>query len=98
MKINIRRLAQGQDCTARIPGICNHNPETTVLAHDRYGFFGYGVKPHDLTGCFVCSSCHDLLDGRTKADGLPDTIHEYWRGAHCRTLQIIGELLDEKDS
>ncbi|MBC7213069.1 MAG: DUF1364 family protein, partial [Pseudomonas sp.] len=25
----VRESARGQDCTVRIPGICNFNPETT---------------------------------------------------------------------
>ncbi|BBI46989.1 hypothetical protein KPSA1B_105772 [Pseudomonas syringae pv. actinidiae] len=29
----LRASAKGQDCTVRIPAICNYNPETTVLAH-----------------------------------------------------------------
>ena len=29
----IRNSARGQDCALRIPGVCNFNPETTVLAH-----------------------------------------------------------------
>lgn len=48
----------------RIPGICNGNPETTVLAHLNGG--GMGRKRHDLHGAWCCSDCHDVLDGRTR--------------------------------
>ena len=58
------RAARGQPCLVRIPGICNHNPETTVFAH--LGGGGMGTKKRDLFGSFCCSSCHDAIDGRTK--------------------------------
>ncbi|VEI70653.1 82 prophage-derived uncharacterized protein ybcO [Serratia quinivorans] len=32
---NLRKEAKGRDCQVRMPGICNFNPETTVLAHYR---------------------------------------------------------------
>lgn len=65
----IRKAAKGQRCQVRLPGICNHNPETVVLAHYRLaGMCGTGIKPSDLLGAFACSSCHDCIDGRTKTD------------------------------
>lgn len=48
----------------RIPGVCNGNPETTVLAHLNGG--GMGMKKPDLLGAWCCSSCHDMIDGRTQ--------------------------------
>ncbi|EIC2853121.1 DUF1364 domain-containing protein, partial [Escherichia coli] len=33
--VDLRKAAKGQMCTVRIPGYCNHNPETSVLAHYR---------------------------------------------------------------
>ncbi|ECK2143415.1 DUF1364 domain-containing protein, partial [Salmonella enterica subsp. enterica serovar Enteritidis] len=30
---DLRKAARGRECQVRIPGYCNHNPETTVLAH-----------------------------------------------------------------
>ncbi|WP_157795538.1 nuclease domain-containing protein, partial [Escherichia coli] len=33
--VNLRKAAKGQICQIRIPGYCNHNPETSVLAHYR---------------------------------------------------------------
>jgi hypothetical protein len=47
----------------RIPFQCNHDPETTVLAHMNGG--GMGTKHHDLFGAFACSACHDEYDRRT---------------------------------
>ena len=82
-----RQSAQGKRCLVRIPGVCNFNPETTVLAH--IGGAGMGIKNHDIHGAFCCSSCHDVLDGRVKANFTPNDLklmhfegikrtQEYW--------------------
>lgn len=34
-KIDLTKQARDRMCTVRIPGICNFNPETSVLAHYR---------------------------------------------------------------
>ncbi len=62
----IRRAARGQDCTLMIPGVCNRNPETTVLCHSNRlaDGKGMGIKAPDTEACFGCSDCHDVLDGR----------------------------------
>lgn len=63
----LTKEAKRRDCQVRIPGICNHNPETTVLAHYRMvGTCGTGIKPNDFQGAWCCSSCHDETDGRTR--------------------------------
>jgi hypothetical protein len=65
--MNLRKLAQGQDCMARLPEICNFNPETTVLAHLRFAHVaGVGQKPPDTCAIFSCSACHDEIDRRTR--------------------------------
>ena len=51
----------------RLPGICNGNSETVVLAHYRMaGLCGVGMKPNDLFGAWACSACHDEIDRRTR--------------------------------
>lgn len=60
----LRDSARGQDCTVRIPGVCNFNPETTVLAHLPSGSKGVGMKGPDNIAVFACSCCHDILDRR----------------------------------
>lgn len=46
----LTKLARGRDCQVGLP-CCNHNPETTVLAHFRLaGICGMGMKPHDILG------------------------------------------------
>jgi hypothetical protein len=63
--------ARGKSCTMEIPGICNHNPETTVFAHsnERYhGKLGLNVKAHDIFGADMCSACHAAYDLRLYTD------------------------------
>ena len=66
--MNLRKLAKGQPCMIRVPGVCNRNPETTVLAHYRLaGTCGTGTKPPDSLGAWACSACHDAVDGRVRS-------------------------------
>ena len=60
--------AKGKPCDARLPFICNNNPETTVHCHlpDGSGTGRMGSKSNDLCGVRGCSSCHDVIDGRVK--------------------------------
>ena len=62
----LRKSARDQDCTLQIFGVCNSNPETTVLAHlpDESGTGKMGGKSDDWIACFACSDCHDMIDGR----------------------------------
>ena len=60
------KSARGQECQVRIHGICNHNPETTVLAHLNGG--GMGMKSLDIHAAFACSNCHDAIDRRSNLD------------------------------
>jgi hypothetical protein len=53
--------AKGEECTLRIPGICNRDPSTTVFAHMNGG--GMAYKHHDIHGCYACSDCHQWVDG-----------------------------------
>lgn len=62
----LRDFARGQDCTLRIPGVCNFNPETTVLAHLPCGHKGVGMKSPDQMAVHACSSCHTYIDGATR--------------------------------
>ncbi len=64
----IRKAARGQDCTLRIPGVCNYNQETTVLCHSPYlsSGRGMGLKAPDTEACFGCEACHSVLDRRTR--------------------------------
>lgn len=71
MKISSKKLresARGQDCAVRLPGVCNFNSETTVLAHLPCGQKGFGMKGFDTVAVYACSACHDVLDGRAKGE------------------------------
>lgn len=63
--MNLRDKARGEPCQIRIPGVCNGDPETSVLAHYRLaGLCGAGQKPPDVCASIACSACHDVVDGR----------------------------------
>lgn len=59
----LRDSARGEQCTVRLPGVCNWDPETTILAH--LGGGGMALKKDDMQAAFCCSSCHDEVDRRT---------------------------------
>lgn len=61
-QMNLRKYARDKPCMVRIPGVCNHDPETTVLAH--LGGAGMGRKENDFIAAWCCSDCHDVYDGR----------------------------------
>jgi hypothetical protein len=54
------KSASGQECQVRVPGVCNHNPETVVFAH--LNGAGIGKKALDIHGAYACSDCHSWLD------------------------------------
>lgn len=60
---DLRKFARGQPCRVRLPGICNGNRETTVLAHIKHGWYG-SIKPPDIIAVHACSACHDVIDRR----------------------------------
>lgn len=66
----LRASARGQDCMVRIPGTCNFDPDTTVLAHFRMAGDGAGRKPNDTRASFACSACHDAIDSRMAVEGM----------------------------
>lgn len=66
-KNKLRLAARGRECKIRIPGICSHDPETTVSCHYRLvGTCGTGIKPPDILAADGCDRCHAAIDGRTK--------------------------------
>jgi hypothetical protein len=61
--MNLRKFAHMQTCKVRLENICNHNPETVVLAHWRQtGISGLGFKSPDILGAHACSTCHAHVD------------------------------------
>lgn len=58
----ILKAAKGKPCTLRFPGICNHDPATTVAAHVRDRFKGGAIKASDHSSVHACYACHSYLD------------------------------------
>ena len=92
--MNLRKAAKGRGCMVRLEGICNHNSETTVLAHIRMpGISGMGIKADDLLGAWACSSCHDAVDRRSNTD----LDRDYVRLAHLEGMaRTIAQLRKEE--
>lgn len=87
--VNLRKAARGRECQVRIAGVCNFNPETTVLAHYRLaGTCGTGCKPDDEQGAFCCSRCHDAIDGRIKTEYTRDELRLMHAEGVLRTQKI----------
>lgn len=77
------------DCQVRIPGICNFDPATTVLAHLPGG--GMGTKQHDIHGAYCCSACHDQVDGRSALQYDSWEIREWFVDGVFRTQLLLLE-------
>ena len=55
----LRKSARGQDCTLRIPGVCSHDPEQTVLCHvSTKRTSAMAGKNHDNFSFEACAPCH----------------------------------------
>lgn len=92
----IRKAARGEACTLLIPGVCNGDPDTTVLCHSNAlaDGKGMGLKAPDTAACFGCAACHDVLDGRRpRPDGI--TLHMVL-GAFVRAVAKTHERLKMK--
>jgi len=89
----LTKAARGRECQVRIPGVCNGNPETTVLAHYRMaGTCGVGIKPNDLQGAWACSACHDAVDSRSRTTFTYDELRFMHLEGVVRTqVQLINE-------
>lgn len=92
--MNLRNEARGRGCMVRLPGVCNHNSETVVLAHVRLiGVSGMGLKADDLLGAWACSACHDAIDRRAHTD----LDRDYVRLAHLEGMaRTIAQLRKEE--
>ncbi|HKS12445.1 MAG TPA: DUF1364 domain-containing protein [Pseudomonas sp.] len=88
----LTKAARGRECQVRIPGVCNGNPETTVLAHYRMaGTCGVGFKPNDLQGAWACAACHDACDGRSKVISRAEARQYHAEGVMRTQAQLISE-------
>lgn len=81
----LRDSARGMKCTLRIKGVCNGDPETTVLCHLPGPI--KRTKSTDLACvAYGCSACHDVLDGRVWDGDFLDKEEWYMRRAQTLTL------------
>lgn len=84
----IRKSARGQECTVRIPDVCNFDPATTVLAHRNGG--SAGMKNGDNEAAYCCSACHDVIDGRRILKWLDQNQIKLWHyDGIMRTQKIL---------
>lgn len=72
----IMNSAKGEDCTLRLVGICNFNPETTVAAHVGR-VRGVGIKCSDICVVYACSECHREIDSHGRAE-YADDVNRAW--------------------
>lgn len=90
----ITQSARGQECTVRIPSICNGNPETVVFAHVNGIRFGHGVGKKTKWGAYSCSACHDCTDGRIpRPHGMT---HDQVKLAHYEgVIETLNKLVEK---
>lgn len=87
--------ARGRGCMVRLPGICNHNSETVVLAHVRLsGISGFGLKACSVLGAWACFACHQYAD--THHDD--KTMAAFAEGVYRTIAQLVkeGKILWDK--
>jgi len=89
----MRDSARNEQCTLNLVGACNYDPSTTVLAHLPDESNGMGKKADDLSACYACSACHDVIDRRAPWPGAEHYHAEwYYRRAQTRTWRRMVEL------
>lgn len=94
MPRDLRTIAAGKECYLRLPGVCNQDSTSTVLAHIRRGnTAGVGMKPADINGVPCCSACHDTFDGRARSSYTRHELDAEMLRAHCQWLA----WLDQKE-
>lgn len=86
----LTRSAHGQQCQVRLPGICNWNPATVVLAH--LNGAGMGIKHSDIHGAYACFDCHAVIDGRVKTGCDREWLKQCHLEGVIRTQKIMLEL------
>ena len=82
----LRDEARGRECQVRIPGICNWDSNTTILAH--LNGAGLALKADDRHAAICCSSCHDLVDARRPSRFTNDEIRLMFLDGVIRTQKL----------
>lgn len=84
----IRLSAKGEQCLVRVPGVCNGNAATVVLAH--LNGAGVGAKHPDHLAAYSCSACHGWLDGGYVQQGISRDTRDLWHlQAVIRTQGVL---------
>jgi hypothetical protein len=98
----IRASARDEECTIRLPLVCNFDTATTVLCHsnDLADGKGMGLKAPDEWAAYGCSACHRVVDGHAPPPpGLSmELVRALFREAINQTRRILkrkGLLKDE---
>ena len=84
--MNLRQAARGRECQVRIPGVCNFDPATTILAH--LNGAGMGRKASDIHASLCCSACHDVADSRVQSVYTSDEVKLMFLEGIMRTQEI----------
>lgn len=82
----LRESARGVRCTLRLPGVCSHDPEKSVLAHPPVGNGGMSTKGDDSAGAVCCSDCHQVIDGHVRSSLSREEVYECWIRGHQETM------------
>lgn len=89
----ITRSARNEECTTQIVGWCNRDIETTIFAHFPDGTGGSNKLGGEIAnGGYVCSTCHDVIDGRVKHDVSKEDLEFYMRRSVRRTIWRLIEI------
>lgn len=76
---------------AMVYGVCKQDKETTVWAHAPSQFKGWALKSPDHWGAWLCSDCHDWLDGRVLGGSKTEKL-KYWWASVQRTQKKLIEM------
>ncbi len=85
----IKAAARGEDCSIQIAGVCTNKTFTTVLIHLPFKDAGMGRKETDISSCFACSDCHDIVDRRVINEEFEKNRDWYLRRAMVRTIEKL---------
>lgn len=89
----IQKSAKDEECTIRLPGVCNFRTDTTVLCHSNELAHGKGgaMKAPDEHAAYGCCACHDVVDGRApRPDGMSyELMLSIFREAQEQTRRIL---------
>lgn len=89
----IRKSAENEECTIRLPLVCNYDTATTVLCHSNELADGKGMgkKAPDEKAAYGCSACHDVVDGRApRPEGLTkELVDALFKEAIAQTGRIL---------